>query len=187
LIQQKADLNAREALSWTALMIASSEGWYHSVKRLLHAGAALDARSRDGGTALMFASKNGFLNIVRALVESKAEVDAQDSQKKSALMLAVKEDRVKVVKWLVRHGKANLYLQGVFGNALDLARRKGKARKIEGEPNLKLARWFESMSCSYLGCTEPAFKRCGRCNVKKYCGEECQKKHWREHLAECCA
>ena len=139
--------------------------------------ANVHARSRDGGTALMFASKNGFLNIVRALIESKAEVDAQDSQNKSALMLAVKEDRVKVVKWLVRHGKASVYLQGVFGSALDLARRKGKAAEIEGEPNLKLARWFESVACSFAGCNEPAFKRCGRCKLAKYCGSACQKKH----------
>jgi len=114
-------------------------------------------------------------------------VGAQGTQNQSALTLAVKEDRVKVVKWLVRHGKASVYLQGVFGSALDLATRRGKAAEIEGEPNLKLARWFESVACSFAGCNEPAFKRCGRCNVKKYCGAECQKKHWREHLAECSA
>jgi len=185
LIEQKADLNAREALSWTALMIASSEGWYHSVKRLIHAKADLNVKSSDGGTALMFAAKNGFLNIVCALVESKAKVNAQDSQNKTALMLAVKEDRVKVVKWLVRHGKASVYLQGFFGSVLDLARRQGKAAEIEGKPNLKLADWLESVACSFAGCNEPAFKRCGRCKLAKYCGSACQKKHWREHQSNC--
>ena len=122
---------------------------------------------------------------MRALVESNAQVNAQDSQLKTALMLAVKEDRVKVAKWLVRHGKASVYFEGVFGSALDIAKRAKKASKIEGEPNLKLLGWFESVSCSFPGCKEPAFKTCGRCKLTKYCGAKCQKEHWREHVFEC--
>ena len=39
--------------------------------------------------------------------------------------------------------------------------------------------------CSYCGATEgsvdgsPVHKTCGRCQATFYCGQECQKKHWR--------
>ena len=39
--------------------------------------------------------------------------------------------------------------------------------------------------CSAAGCGKVALERCSLCAGAKYCGKECQKKHWSEHEGPC--
>jgi len=39
--------------------------------------------------------------------------------------------------------------------------------------------------CSYCGTQVDALKKCSRCGNTQYCGQDCQKKHWKEHKLIC--
>ena len=39
--------------------------------------------------------------------------------------------------------------------------------------------------CSYCGTQFDALKKCSRCGSTQYCGQGCQKKHWKEHKLIC--
>ena len=41
-------------------------------------------------------------------------------------------------------------------------------------------------ACGNAVCANPGTKKCARCGVLRYCGKECQAKHWKEgHKQEC--
>src|SRR5262249_25618406 len=39
--------------------------------------------------------------------------------------------------------------------------------------------------CERCGKEGPNFPRCGRCKEVYYCSQDCQKKHWTQHKADC--
>ena len=39
--------------------------------------------------------------------------------------------------------------------------------------------------CSYCGTQSDAVKKCSRCGEAQYCGQDCQRKHWKEHKLVC--
>ena len=39
--------------------------------------------------------------------------------------------------------------------------------------------------CANCKKFQPNMKRCGTCNKVRYCGKECQRKHWKEHKSNC--
>ena len=41
------------------------------------------------------------------------------------------------------------------------------------------------MKCSFCGTHSDALKKCSRCGKAQYCGQGCQKKHWKEHRMTC--
>ena len=41
------------------------------------------------------------------------------------------------------------------------------------------------MKCSFCGTHSDALKKCSRCGKAQYCGQGCQKKHWKEHKMTC--
>lgn len=42
-----------------------------------------------------------------------------------------------------------------------------------------------SLKCGYCGNTAEKLQRCARCQLEKYCGIDCQKKHWLQHKKVC--
>jgi tetratricopeptide (TPR) repeat protein len=44
---------------------------------------------------------------------------------------------------------------------------------------------YSSMKCGECGKTESTLSTCGRCREMRYCGQECQKKHWPTHKKLC--
>jgi hypothetical protein len=93
LLAAGADLNARNVLGQTALIIASGRWSIESLKLLLEAGSNVNATTRAGETALMVASKHGRLDAVKLLLEAGANPAAEDATRKSALTYAIKHAR----------------------------------------------------------------------------------------------
>ena len=73
LIDQGADIEARNAMGYTALMQAACSDYVdaETVKALLEAGADITPKGLDGETALRLARKRGNTEIVRLLLEAE--------------------------------------------------------------------------------------------------------------------
>jgi len=86
LIDNGADVNARDQLQGTALVrAAGSFGDLDSVQVLLSAGAEVNVQDKNGMTPLMWAARWGDAPRVEALVEAGAKVAVRDNNGKSAL------------------------------------------------------------------------------------------------------
>lgn len=62
-------------------------------------------------------------------------------------------------------------------------------RSCPGQPGPQ-PRWVdladpEPSRCAQCGATAPAMLRCRRCKAARYCGTECQAKHWKAHKRFC--
>jgi ankyrin repeat protein len=86
LIDNGADVNARDQLQGTALVrAAGSFGDLDSVQVLLSAGAEVNVQDKNGMTPLMWAARWGDAQRVEALVAAGAKVTVRDNNGKSAL------------------------------------------------------------------------------------------------------
>src|SRR3990170_7822671 len=126
------DINEKDGLDSTALMIAADKGSLDMVKVLL-AGSRYKINfeikyKRNGQTALMFAASKGYVEIVKKLLEAGANVNEQsEDERLTALMLATENDHVDVVKELLaynssEHKKVDTNIKNKKGlTAFDLA------------------------------------------------------------------
>lgn len=75
LLGRDADIHARNAMGYTALMQAACSDYVNaeSVRVLLHAGSDITAKGEDGETALSLASKRGHTEIVDLLRQAEAK------------------------------------------------------------------------------------------------------------------
>jgi ankyrin repeat protein len=90
LLDNRADPNAVDNSSSTALQTAARCGSTEAVCLLLDRGADPNVRSgHDEGTALQAAAYHGSVEIVRLLLERGADVNASDKRGETALMNAV--------------------------------------------------------------------------------------------------
>ena len=115
LLQQGFDVNARDRLGRTPLIVAAQHGGEAIVELLLKYGSSLDLRTDDfddsdsldpdsvhpGSTALHFASRNGFVGIVRTLLAHGATVDSKDAKDATPLHHAIINDQTEVVRVLI--------------------------------------------------------------------------------------
>jgi hypothetical protein len=106
LLEQKADVDSRDAHGNTALIYASKSGNIDLVEFLIHYGATLDLKGRDGNTALHEASSCGFLKCVQALVESGANINEANMRNLFPLELARINGHFHVEEYLRRHQAA---------------------------------------------------------------------------------
>ena len=92
--ENNVDINFQDKYGETALMIASENGYFGVVEKLLGNGANVNLATpaneykpgiKHGETALMIASKNGHLGIVKQLILAGAEIDKANSSEKTAL------------------------------------------------------------------------------------------------------
>lgn len=111
LLDVGADIDARDKMGQTPLILAAATENLKVVKVLLDRGADKEAREfGKGQTPLMRASRLGFLEIAVALVESGAAINAVDNDGRSPLKLAAtKISYVNVgggalIEYLVKNG-----------------------------------------------------------------------------------
>ena len=83
-----ADVNARDAKGWTALMRMADKGSMLLVEPLLKAGADQNLRLADGATALFIAVVRGHTEIATVLVEAGADPEIKGPKGKTALDVA---------------------------------------------------------------------------------------------------
>jgi uncharacterized protein len=108
LLDEGADVNAKDKHGVTALWLASKMNHPHVVRLLLEKGASVNAKDIDGVTALIeacsFAPSGGKSDVVRLLLENGADVDAKDKSAATALIYASGEDDPDVVRLLLDKG-----------------------------------------------------------------------------------
>ncbi len=101
LLDQGANVNARDSLGFTALMFAAKSGNTSTVKLLLENGADVNAKSRMlGYTALINAAAFGDEEMVRVLIAQGANVNARNDDGVTALTIAEEADKPANVKLL---------------------------------------------------------------------------------------
>ncbi len=74
LVDEGAEINARDRYSQTALMLASQHGHIDIVRLLVDRGADLNVRAKYNLTSLMLAIINNHDEIVRILVDAGADL-----------------------------------------------------------------------------------------------------------------
>jgi len=107
LVEQGADVNAKDDDGNTALMLAVDEQNNGDiVKCLVEHGADINAKNDDGETALIWAAlDSGNENVVKYLVEKGADVNIKGEEGQTPLMCAaLRSNNGNVVKYLVEHG-----------------------------------------------------------------------------------
>ncbi len=103
----------------TPLYIATQNGYFNIVKRLLQCSETLvDAKMIDGITPLMIAAQEGHLGILEALIRRGADLNLTNAQGTTALMIAAQYN----------HGAANLLLR--YGADPTLAKKNGTTALI---------------------------------------------------------
>jgi ankyrin repeat protein len=132
LLNAGADVNRRNAIGGTALMVSSYLGQHDVVEILLRRGAEVDTIDKNGYTALMYAANSGHLEIARLLINAKANVNAKDGTDSTPLMFAAQRGDVEMLKLLLTNG-ANKDAIGTHGfRALQftIQNRHDAARKL---------------------------------------------------------
>jgi len=103
LLNNGANVNAKNSYGVTALHIASREGHTDIVAMLLAAGADVNIKSDFGDTVLLRASNNGNTEIVSMLLEYGADVNAENNYGQTALSLASLNGYTDIVKLLKQY------------------------------------------------------------------------------------
>ena len=109
LIQEGADVNAKDLIQDTPFLVAGAEGRAELLKLMLAAGADLKDTNRHGGTALIPAAHRGHVEAVKLLIATKIDKDHVNNYGWTALMEAVVlgdggPAHTEIVRLLVRAG-----------------------------------------------------------------------------------
>ena len=107
LIDQGAEVDARDWEEKTPLHQASLYGRVHIVKELIARGADVNAQDEHGFTPLSRAARNGHIEVVNVLIDSGADVEKSSPNPlviATPLSIAITVGDVKVVKALIEAG-----------------------------------------------------------------------------------
>lgn len=106
LIENGADVNARDAARRSVLMWASSSsGTVEKMRLAIESGAELDPRSQDGATALHWAAGLGHdPEMVKTLIDAGASIEIADDRGRTPLMTAARVGNSIAVRYLLDAG-----------------------------------------------------------------------------------
>jgi cellobiose-specific phosphotransferase system component IIA len=105
LLEQKADVNARQGDGMTALHWAAFNDDLEMARMLLGAGANVKAETRLGAvTPLFMACKNGSASMIEALAQAGADANLPNAHGTTPLMMAAASGSAEAVKVLLDHG-----------------------------------------------------------------------------------
>ncbi|XP_062986719.1 ankyrin repeat domain-containing protein 29 [Elgaria multicarinata webbii] len=121
----RVDVDCKDSLGSTALMVASFYGHKECVRELVLQGADINLQRESGATALFFAAQQGHNDIVKFLFEYGASTEFKTKDGGTALLAACQYGHMRVVETLLKHG-ANVQDQLYDGaTALFLAAQGG--------------------------------------------------------------
>ena len=98
-----ADIEAKDSIGSTSLMLAAQQGHATTIELLLRHNANPNAVDNDGTSALFFAAQEGFSKIVFALLDKGANPNVRDSHGAGPLLVAVQEGHYGIVEKLLEH------------------------------------------------------------------------------------
>ncbi|KAJ3100481.1 hypothetical protein HDU96_010310 [Phlyctochytrium bullatum] len=104
LLENDAEVDARDDDYFTPLHRAAKEGKVDALKLLLAHGADIEAYAEDGATPLQVAGEEGRCDSIRALIEAGADINAGAEMDSTALHRACEGFHFRAVKVLLDHG-----------------------------------------------------------------------------------
>jgi ankyrin repeat protein len=104
LVDQRADVNARQDDGTTALHWAAYHDDVPLIRRLLKAGAKADVTNDYGSTPLAEAAERADPEALRVLLEAGANVESPNADGQTALMTVARTSIVEAARVLVAHG-----------------------------------------------------------------------------------
>ncbi len=104
LIDNGADLEAKNNHGVTALMWASTKGHLDIAKILVESGADINAKDNKGSAALSDASRNGHLKIAKLLIKKGGAINATSKEGFAAIHTATNKGHSSVAKLLIENG-----------------------------------------------------------------------------------
>lgn len=108
LINQGKDVNAKNEMSFTPLMVAAQNGQVEAIELLLNKGADIKVKTEieffKGYTALIAAVSGGHARAVKILIEKGADVNAKFQGRWSSLVIASVANYKDVVEILLKNG-----------------------------------------------------------------------------------
>lgn len=109
LIGVGADVNAKDDIGWTALMIAVWLGNTEIAQLLIAKGTDVDAKDNNGDTALIKAAQCGETELVRLLINFGANVHVCSNGGCSALDVATRFCHTEIEELLLEAGAFRIY------------------------------------------------------------------------------
>jgi len=104
LIDQGADVNAKDENGKPALMWASFNGHADVANLLIQKGADVNAKNKAGYTSLIEASLKGYADVAKLLIDKGADINARSDDGQTALKWASFNGLVDVVRQLIEKG-----------------------------------------------------------------------------------
>lgn len=105
-IEAGVDLEQKNAVGWTALMVASFMGSEQAALLLTTAGANVNARDKRGYGPLHWASNQGFAQVTELLVQKGAHVNVKSDKGLTPLLQAAARGHTDIVRFLIAKGAA---------------------------------------------------------------------------------
>jgi uncharacterized protein len=142
LIKKGANVNARDGVGNTCLMLACDFNNFETVSFLLSKKANVDSVNQFGYTALHFAVQKNDLRIVRLLINSEDSIvdkmiNKKDDLGNTPLHLAVDSGNANIVDFLIKKGADKNIRNSEGERPLEMARKKQYLKIIEILSNTK--------------------------------------------------
>ncbi|XP_058034442.1 ankyrin repeat domain-containing protein 29 isoform X3 [Ahaetulla prasina] len=100
----RVDVDCKDCLGSTALMVASYYGHKECVRELVQQGADINLQREDGGTALLAACQYGHMRVVDTLLKHGANIHDQLYDGATALFLAAQGGYLDLIRLLLSSG-----------------------------------------------------------------------------------
>jgi len=127
LIENGADVNARDYQHETPLHIASGRGNTEIAQLLIDKGADVNAQDDKQATPLHVAAHNGNIEVAEILIKNDANVNARDYQHETPLHIAVRKGNLNNVNQIIRGNPQAIQTRDQYGNTpLHIAAHHGK-------------------------------------------------------------
>ena len=115
LLNGGADIELKDELGNTALIVAAAENKQSILKFLIEQGADVNAQSNDGTSALMNAAMYGHLEVADLLLKAGSKIDLKKTGGETALIGAVQYGHLAMIELLLSQGAdANAVTKGAF-------------------------------------------------------------------------
>ena len=131
ILRKGADINTKNNIGGTALMLAAENGNTEIVNLLLDKGADINSKDKDGWGALIFAAQNGHTEIITLLLDKGVDINLKTNIGTTTLMFAAKNGHTETVTLLLDKGSD---IHAKFKNgatALMAAARKGHTETVQ--------------------------------------------------------
>jgi ankyrin repeat protein len=102
LLENGANINDRDTIDQTPLIIAAQNGCKDIVKMLLDAGANIEHKNDQGENALISAAQEGHIDTVKLLLDAGADINQSNADGETPLDLAIRLKQKKELIELLR-------------------------------------------------------------------------------------